>query len=165
MAHLLTTVTKNDFGKLLAIEGKRDDVHLVMQSMSFKLTTLSPVLLIDTNASFAPATYSSSALKRIHLATPFTLSELQRTIKKVGMLADKTRARVLLITSIDHLLLDKSLSAADAEYALLNILDELTYLTETRQLITILGLSEGGTDRTRALSRILEPRLDFYSRV
>lgn len=165
MAHLLTQITQNDFGKLLAIEGKREDVHLVMQSMSFKLTTLSPVLLIDTNASFVPSAYSPHAMKKIHIATPFTLAELQRTIAKVGSLADETRARVLLITSLDQLLLDRSLSAADAEYALLKLLDELTYLTETRQLITLIGLTESDTDRTRALRRLLEPRLDFYSRV
>ena len=165
MSHLMSSIPKYEYGRLFGLHGPERNTNLMMQSLALKLTKLSPVIFIDTNGSFAPKYYPEEAMKRIHIATPFTVEEFERAIKKLRSTVEHAKAKVVLISALDRLFADTAIASEDVDFLLGNLLDELAYLTESCNLVTIIGLTELGSDRAERTKSLIEPKLDFYGRI
>ncbi|MFQ5621506.1 MAG: hypothetical protein ACE5FT_06720 [Candidatus Nanoarchaeia archaeon] len=161
MAHMFTSLETYDFGKLVALQGPSEHTNRIMQSLMDKLTATSPVMVIDTNTAANLRYLPEDALKRILLATPYTAEELYNVVKKTEQAIEATDARVLLITSIDHLLYDPNLDPHDAAFLLHEIMNEITKLTELKDLITIIGLSNNKSSRALDIRKIIETKCHF----
>ena len=162
MSHLLTGIAKYEYGRVFGLHGKEENIVLMMQSLALKLTKISPVILIDTNGSFTPQYYTKEAMKRIHIATPFTIEEFQSAIRRLRAAIEHSKAKVVLISSLDDLFMDRSIAPEDVDFMLGGILDELLFLTEAHNLITLVGMTHLTSDRAERIKNLIEPKLDFY---
>lgn len=162
---MITAIEDFDYGKIMAMQGPTKYTDLIMSSLAMKLSNFAPVIYLDTNTSFNPAGYDAVDLERLHLARFYTAEELLKFIKHLPTSLDKTKSRILVISSIDHLLLDAALEPAETEQLIQEITQELQYLKEARGILTLLAFDYPRGPKSWAIQHALAPKLTFLSKL
>lgn len=135
-------------GKILAIQGDAATVSTLLISMAVKLQERSKVLYIDSAHTFNPAFLKESyhkstafSLTRILVSRPFTCDQLACIVNKLEQAVRETRAKSIIISSLDGLFFDQDADEKDAVFQLSRIMENLLLLAKRRGIVLLVGLS------------------------
>lgn len=160
-------------GKIIALKGEKATVSTLLISMAVRLQEHSKVLYIDSAHTFSPGFVERNyhknphlALSRISIARPWSPEQVLALVKKLDQAIRETRAKSVIISSLDGPFLDQPGDSKDVAFLFSELMEHLRLVARRHGTVILVGLSsrvheiDGGS-----LDRLVKDSLDMVCQV
>lgn len=160
-------------GKMLAVQGDKATVSTILISMAVKLQKRSKVLYIDSANTFNPLFIRDNYyqprgmnLRKIMIARPFTASQIAAVFSKLDTMILETRAKSIVVSSLDSLFQDSDLSNQEVLSSFSQAVDSLLRVSRRHNVLVIVGISNLlDSDRSSMIGSALKNAVDVCCKV
>ena len=164
-------------GKILALQGDKATVSMLLLSMAVKLQARSKVLYIDSANTFNPffvgASYHKTKINvnKIMIARPFTAEQLEGVVAKLDNTLTQVRSKVVIISALDVFFVSDpedfpGENELDRMALFSGILSELCRVARRHDAVVLVGLSNAVDDfENNPLRGLMKEAVDICCRV
>ena len=151
-------------GKITLLRGDNTTLFTLLMSAAAKLQKFSKVLFVDSANCFNPYLLKKLSprdilpiLRNILIARPFNAYQLKELVLKLESAIQKTKSRILIISSIDAF--HDEVNSEESPYLFSLVLNEIQSLTRKYRLVTLIG-STKSDDAPQEVTSLVSKKID-----